>query len=89
MRTELDYQTFEQPIVRNNAKLGFEIIKNRVNDTSRRHIPKRWATINNPSTMISNRLLEGGRETMKQKEGPTMMKLSRNSLQLGKKLKEL
>ena len=39
MRTELDYQTFEQPIIRNNAKLGFEIFKNRVNDASR-HIPK-------------------------------------------------
>ena len=49
MRTELDYQTFEQPIVRNNAELGFEILKNRVNDASRTHIPKRRATINNPS----------------------------------------
>ena len=49
MRTELDYQTFEQPIVRNNAELGFEIFKNRVNDSSRRHIPKRRAAINNPS----------------------------------------
>ena len=26
MRTELDYQTFEQPIVRNNAELGFVIL---------------------------------------------------------------
>ena len=49
MRTELDYQTFEQPIIRNNAELEFEIIKNRVNDESRRHIPKRRATINNLS----------------------------------------
>ena len=49
MLTELDYQTFEQPIDRNNAELGFEIFKNRVNDASRRHIPKRRATINNPS----------------------------------------
>ena len=49
MRTELDYQTFEQQIVRNNAELGFEILKNRVNDASRRHIPKRRATINNLS----------------------------------------
>ena len=48
MPTELDYQTFEQPIVRNNAKLGCEILKNWVNDASRRHIPKRRATINNP-----------------------------------------
>ena len=44
MRTELDYQTFEQPIVRNNAELEFEIIKKRVNDASRRR-----TTINNPS----------------------------------------
>ena len=34
MRTELDYQTFEQPIVGNNTVLGFEILKNRVNDVS-------------------------------------------------------
>ena len=30
MLTELDYKTFEKPIVRNNAELGFEILKNRV-----------------------------------------------------------
>ena len=49
MQTEADYQTFEQQIVRNNAELEFEIFKNRVNDASRRHIPIRRATINNPS----------------------------------------
>ena len=49
MRTEVDYHTFEQPIIRNNAELRFEILKSRVNDASRRHIPKRRATINNPS----------------------------------------
>ena len=51
MRTELDYHTFEQPYIRNNAELGLEILKSRVNDASRRHIPKRRAmcTINNPS----------------------------------------
>ena len=49
MRTELDYHTFEQPIIRNNAELGFEILKSRVNDASRRHILKIRATINNPS----------------------------------------
>ena len=49
MLTELDYQTFEGPIVRNNAVLGFGIFNDRVNDASRRHIPKRRATINNPS----------------------------------------
>ena len=54
MRTELDYQTFEQPVVRNNAVLGFENFKNRVNDASRRHIPRRRATINNPSWIKNN-----------------------------------
>ena len=49
MRTELDFQSFEQPVVRNNTELGYEIFKNRVDDVSRRHIPKRRATINNPS----------------------------------------
>ena len=44
IRAELDYQIFEQPIVRNNAELGFDIVKNRVNDASRRHIPRRRAT---------------------------------------------
>ena len=49
MRTELGYHTFEQPIVRNNAQLGFEILKIRVNDASRRRIRKRQATIDNLS----------------------------------------
>ena len=40
MRTELHCQTFELPIIRNNAELGFEILKKRVNDASRRH-PKK------------------------------------------------
>ena len=62
MRTELDYQTFEQPIawnnaeqpiVWNNAELSCEILKNRVNDASRRRIPIRTATINN-SSWINN-----------------------------------
>ena len=47
-RTEPHYQNFEQSIVRNNVELGFEILKNIVNDARRRHIPKRRATINNP-----------------------------------------
>ena len=71
MWTELDYQTFGQPIVRNNSELGVEILKSRINDASGRHISKRWATINNHcgSTMMSNRLSEGHREPMKQKVG--------------------
>ena len=48
------YHTFEQPIIRNNAELGFKILKSRVNDASRRHIPKRRATINNPSWINDN-----------------------------------
>ena len=91
MRTELDYHTFEQPIVRNNAELGFEIFKNRVNDASRKHIAKRRATINNPSWINNDvkQLMEGGREPMKQKEGLTMKKLSQNTLKLKDKSKEL
>ena len=56
-------------------------------DTSQKD--ERPSTIHRGSTMMSNRLLEEGREPMKQKEGSTMKKLSRNSLQLGEKLKEL
>ena len=47
--TELDCQIYEQLIVRNNDEIGFEILKNRGNDVRRTHIPKRRATINNPS----------------------------------------
>ena len=54
MLTELDYQTVEQRIARNNPELGFEILKNRVNDASRRHIPRRQATINSLSRMNSD-----------------------------------
>ena len=91
MWTELEYQTFEQPIVRNNAELGFEIFKNRVNDASRRHIPKRRATINNPSWINNDvkQALEGGREPMKQKKELTMNKLSQNTMKLKDKSKEL
>ena len=84
MRTELDYQTFKQPIVRNNAELGFEIFKNSANAASKDEPP---STIHRGSTMVSNRVLEGGREFMKQTGGSTMKKLSLNSLQLGEKLK--
>ena len=30
MLTELDYKTFENPIVWNNAELGFDILKNSI-----------------------------------------------------------
>ena len=56
--TELDYKTFEQPIVRDNVELGFEILKNRVHDTSRRHIPRRRDTITNPSWINNDRQVE-------------------------------
>ena len=52
-------------------------------DTSQKDEPP--STIHRGSTMMSNRLLEGGREHMKQKEGSTMKKLSRNLLLLGEK----
>ena len=74
MRTELDYHTFEQLIIRNNAELGFEIIYIYREKTS--HHQK---SIVDQQLMMSNRLLEGGREPMKQKEGSTMKKLSQNT----------
>ena len=46
-------------------------------DTSQTDEPP--STIHRGSTMMSNRLLEGGREPMKQKEGLTMKKLSQNT----------
>ena len=56
-------------------------------DTFRKDEPP--STIHRGATMMSNRLLEGGREPMKQKEGSTMKKLSQNTQQQGDKLKEL
>ena len=56
-------------------------------DTSRKYEPP--STIHRGSTMISNRLLEGSREPMKQKEGSAMKKLSQKTQQLRDKLKEL
>ena len=49
-------------------------------DTSRKDEPP--STIHHGSTITSNRLLEGGREPMNQKEGSTMKKLSQNTYQL-------
>ena len=46
-------------------------------DTSLKDEPP--STIHRGSTMKSNRLLEGGREPMRQKEGSTMKKLSQNT----------
>ena len=56
-------------------------------DTSKNDEPP--STIHRGSTMMSSRLLEGGREPMKQNERSTMKELSRNTLQLGDKLKKL
>ena len=61
-------QIVEELIVRNNTELGFEILKNTVNGASRRHIPRRRATINNPSWINNDVKQEGGREPMKRKE---------------------
>ena len=56
-------------------------------DTSQKDEPP--STIRRGSTMLSKRLLEGGRKPMKQKEESTMKKLSQNTLKLKDKLKEL
>ena len=47
------------------------------------------STTHRGSTMMSNRLLEGGREPMKQNEGLTMKKQSQNTWKLKDKSKEL
>ena len=81
MRTELDYHTFEQPIIRNNAELGFERLKSRANDASRRHIPKRRPTINNISWINNDVKQTIGRRqrAYEKKEASTMKKLSQNT----------
>ena len=56
-------------------------------DTSQKDEPP--STTHRGSAMMSNRLLEGGREHMEQKEGLTMKKLWQNTLKLKDKSKEL
>ena len=56
-------------------------------DTSQEDEPP--STIHRGSTMMSNRLLVGYREPMKQQERLTANKLWLNTLRLGDKLKEL
>ena len=89
MRTKLSNQTFEQPIVRNNAELGFEILNNRVNDASTRHIPRRPATINNPS-WINNDVKQaiGRRQRVYETKRITAKKVLPNTLKLSDKLTE-
>ena len=55
MRTELDYQTFEQPIIRNNAELGFKILKSRAEAKDRSHIRKTRVTSGKQETHPENK----------------------------------
>ena len=56
-------------------------------DTSKEDEP--LSTIHHGSTMMSNMVLEGGREPMKQKEGLTAKNILQNTLKLGDKLRKL
>ena len=100
MRTEL--YTFEQPYLWTTIPLNNLFIETmprkdlkfsraesmmQAEDTSRKDEPP--STIYRGSTMMSNRLLEGGRKPMKQKEESTMKKLSQDTLKLKDKSREL
>ena len=57
MRTELDFQTFEEWIVRNNTELLFEILTNRANDASRSH-PKK--TSHHQQSIVNQQSCQSG-----------------------------
>ena len=49
MRADLDDERHEHLIVNSDAAQGFELLKNKILESCRRHIPKKHITINNPS----------------------------------------
>ena len=49
MRADLDDERLERLIINSDAAQGFEILKNKILESCRRHIPKKHITINNPS----------------------------------------
>ena len=49
MRADLDDERLERLIVNSDAAQEFELPKNRILESCRRHIPKKHITINNPS----------------------------------------
>ena len=49
MRADLDDDRLERLIVNSDAAQGFELLKNKILESCRRHIPKKHITINNPS----------------------------------------
>ena len=51
MRADHDDERLERLIVNSDAAQGFELLKNKILESCRRHIPKKHITINNPSWM--------------------------------------
>ena len=49
MRADLDDKRLERLIVNSDAAQGFELLKNKIIESCRRYIPKKYITINNPS----------------------------------------
>ena len=49
MRADLDDKRLERLIVNSDAAQGFELLKNKILESCRRHIPNKRITINNPS----------------------------------------
>ena len=49
MRADLDDERLQHLIVNSDAAQGFELHKNKILESCRRHIPKKHITINNPS----------------------------------------
>ena len=54
MHADLDDERLERLSVNSDAAQGFELLKNKIFESCRRHIPKKHITINNPSWIIND-----------------------------------
>ena len=79
MRADLDDEILERFIINSDAAQGFELLKNINLESCNRHIPKKYITINNGSTMMSISPSQDVREPMMQERGTTLMKPELNT----------
>ena len=89
MQADLDDKRLECLIVNSDATQGFELLKNKILESCRRHNPKKHITINNPS-WINNDVKQSiaRRQRAYDERGTTLMKPVLNTSLLDGWLKE-
>ena len=90
MHADLDDERLERLIVNNDAAQGFELLKNKILESCRRHIPRNTLPliIHHGSTMMSSSPSQDVREPMMKKRGTTLTKPMLNTSLLDGWLKE-